>query len=165
MSVIAKSYAALHKVMKSLVLLGLLILLSASTSLVFSIQMDEKSVAPPLERAPASHSEVQDTQGRELNYVLVDQQVLIVADVTNALDKQLPFAYIVQIEDETGVIVSLGWLTGTLSPNQLLSPALSWTPQYPGTYHARVFVWEGIDIPSPLSHTLGIDIDVRFSEA
>ncbi len=147
--------------MKLVMILALLILFSFS-SLAFSLQLDENSI---LERAPASKSEIQDSQGTELSYVLVDQQVLIVADVTNALSVHQPFAYIVRIEDDTGVVVSLGWLSGSLSPNQLLSPALSWTPQYPGTYQVTVFVWEGIDNPSALSHTLSMDIEVRFSEA
>ena len=147
--------------MRSLVLLSLMILFTITSSLAFSIQ-DENSI---LERAPASIIEIQDSQGNELSQVLVDEQVLIVADVTNALSVHQPFAYIVQIEDDVGVVVSLGWLSGSLSPNQMLSPALSWTPNNIGTYQATVFVWEGIDNPSALSHTLSMDIEVRFSEA
>lgn len=150
--------------MKYLSLLGLLILFTLTSSFAFSVQLDEDSFGALLERAPVSQSEVQDTLGEELNYVLVDQQVLIVADVTNALDRQQPFAYIVQIQDEAGVVVSLGWLAGSLSPNQLLSPALSWIPKNPGTYHATIFVWEGIDNPNALSHTLDLEIDVRLSK-
>jgi len=138
-----------------------MILFTITSSLAFSIQ-DENSI---LERAPASIIEIQDSQGNELSQVLVDEQVLIVADVTNALSVHQPFAYIVQIEDDVGVVVSLGWLSGSLSPNQMLSPALSWTPNNIGTYQATVFVWEGIDNPSALSHTLSMDIEVRFSEA
>ena len=148
--------------MKLLLLAALLILFTSITSGAFSVQSNEDSV---LLQAPVSQSEIQDTLGEELSHVLVDQQVLIVADVTNALDRQLPFAYIVQIQDEDDVVVSLGWLAGSLSPNQVLSPALSWTPQDPGAYHATIFVWEGIDNPVALSHTLELQIDVRTKEA
>ena len=158
---IAKSYASLYLNMKSLMLLGLLTLFTVTSSMAYSIQ-DENSI---LDRTPASEPEIQDSQGNQLSYILVDQQVLIVADVTNALMTQQPFTYFVQIEDDTGVVVSLGWLSGSLSPNQMLSPALSWTPQYPGTYRASVFVWEGIDNPSPLSPSISLDIDVRLVEA
>ncbi len=147
--------------MKSLMLLGLMILFTFTSSLAYSVQ-DENSI---LDRTPASKPEIQDAQGNELAYVFVDQQVLIVADVTNALDKQQPFTYIVQIQDNDEVVVSLGWISGSLSPKQMLSPALSWTPLYPGTYRATVFVWEGIDKPSPLSPSIFIDIEVRLVEA
>jgi len=147
--------------MKSLILLGLMILFTITSSLAYSIQ-DENFT---LDRTPASEPEIQDSQGRQLSYILVDQQVLIVADVTNALGTQQPFTYFVQIQDDMGAVVSLGWLSGTLSPNQVLSPALSWTPLNPGTYKATVFVWEGIDNPSALSPSISIDIDVRLEEA
>ena len=146
--------------MKSLMLLGLMVLFTVTSSLAYSVQ-DENSI---LDRTPASKPEIQDSQGKQLSYILVDQQVLIVADVTNALDKQQPFTYIVQIQDNDEVVVSLGWLSGSLSPNQRLSPALSWTPLYPGTYRATVFVWEAINIPSPLSPSIFLDIEVRLAE-
>ena len=141
-------------------LLGLMVLFTVTSSLAYSVQ-DENSI---LDRTPASKPEIQDSQGKQLSYILVDQQVLIVADVTNALMTQQPFTYIVQIEDDTGAVVSLGWLSGSLSPKQMLSPALSWTPLYPGTYRATVFVWEAINIPSPLSPSIFLDIEVRLSE-
>ena len=146
--------------MKSLILFGLMILFTFASSLAYSVQ-DENSI---LDRTPASRPEIQDSQGKELSYILVDQQVLIVADVTNALMTQQPFTYFVQIEDDTEAVVSLGWLSGSLSPKQMLSPALSWTPLYPGTYRATVFVWEGIDNPSPLSPSISLDIEVRLAE-
>jgi len=147
--------------MKSLMLLGLMILFLVTNSFAYSVQ-DENSI---LDRTPVSEPQIQDSQGKQLSNILVDQQVLIVADVTNALNTQQPFTYFVQIEDDTGAVVSLGWLSGTLSPKQMLSPALSWTPLNPGTYSATVFVWEGIDNPSALSPSIYIDIEVRLAKA
>ena len=148
--------------MKYFLTVGFLILFTSTSSLAFSIQLDEDVTS--LEKAPASKLEFHNILGEELNYALVDQQLLIVADITNALDRQQSFAYIVQIQDETGTVISLGWLSGSLFPNQFLSPALSWTPQYPGTYHATIFVWEGIDNPTALSPTLELEIEVRLAE-
>ena len=148
--------------MKYLELFALLILFTSMSSLALAEQLDE--VGGSLQSAPATQSEIQDKQGEELSYVLVNQQVLITADVVNALDRQLAFAYIVQIQDETGTVLSLAWLTGSLSPNQSLSPALSWTPEHPGTYHATIFIWEGINNPTALSPTLDLEIDVRESD-
>ncbi len=148
--------------MKYLELFALLILFASMSSLALAEQLDE--VGGSLKSAPATQSEIQDKQGEELSYVLVNQQVLITADVVNALDHQLAFAYIVQIQDERGTVLSLAWLTGSLSPNQSLSPALSWTPEHPGTYHATIFIWEGINNPTALSHPLDLEIDVRESD-
>ena len=95
------------------------------------------------------------------NSLHVDNQVQIVADVSNSQDKIQPFAYLVQIQDENDVTISLAWLTGALSPKQTLSPALSWTPERPGTYTATIFVWESIDNPNALSRPLVLPLVVK----
>ena len=97
----------------------------------------------------------------EQAFVFVDQQVQIVADLTNSQDRIQNFAYIVQIKDDEGVSISLAWITGALSPNQRLSPALSWTPDKAGMYTAEIFVWESITNPDALSPPLHLEIEVR----
>ena len=97
----------------------------------------------------------------EEDFISVDNQVQIVADVRNSQEKIQPFAYLVQIQDENDVTVSLAWLTGSLSPKQMLSPALSWIPEYPGTYTVTIFVWESIDNPEALSPPLVLQLEVR----
>jgi hypothetical protein len=92
--------------------------------------------------------------------VSVDQQVQITADLTTGQDREQPFAYLVQIQDEDGVTVSLAWITGSLSAGQSFSPALSWIPTAPGTYTATVFVWESVDNPTALSPPVSAEIDV-----
>jgi hypothetical protein len=118
------------------------------------------TVVPPLERAPASNARVVDAFGNTLDEVSTDQQVQITADLTNGQDREQPFAYLVQIQDEDGVTVSLAWITGSLSAGQSFSPALSWIPTAPGTYTATVFVWESVDNPTALSPPVSVDIDV-----
>lgn len=98
---------------------------------------------------------------QEKDFVFVDEQVRIESDLTNSQDRVQSFAYIVQIKDSDGVTVSLGWITGSLSPNQRLSPALSWTPEKAGVYLAEIFVWDSITNPDPLSPPLHLDIEVR----
>jgi hypothetical protein len=95
--------------------------------------------------------------------VEVGKQIQIAADLTNNQDIEQDFAYIVQIQNEEGVTVSLAWLTGRLTPAQSFSPALSWTPQQSGSYEATIFVWESIDNPSALSPTLSLKINVGQS--
>ena len=97
----------------------------------------------------------------EDGFILVDQQVNIVSDVVNSQDRMQNFAYVVQIKNDEGVTVSLAWITGALSPNQRLSPGLSWTPESAGMYVAEIFVWDSITNPEPLSPPLYLEIDVR----
>jgi len=97
----------------------------------------------------------------EEDFISVDKQVQIVADVTNSQEKIQPFAYLVQIRDENDVTISLAWLTGSLFPKQMLSPALSWIPENPGTYTVTIFVWESIDNPEALSPPLVLQLEVR----
>jgi hypothetical protein len=118
------------------------------------------TVVPPLERAPASNARVVDAFGNTLDEVSVDQQVQVTADLTNGQDREQSFAYLVQIQDENGVTVSLAWITGSLSAGQSFSPALSWIPTASGTYTATVFVWESVDNPTALSPPVSVDITV-----
>ena len=90
----------------------------------------------------------------------VNKQVQITSDVTNNQDKTQPFAYLIQIQNHDGVVVSLSWLTGSLDSGQSLSPSQSWTPVSPGTYTAQIFVWAGINNPDALSVPLNMMITV-----
>jgi len=118
------------------------------------------SIVPPLERAPASNPRIVDAFGNELDTVDVDQQVQITADLANGQDRDQPFAYLVQIQDEDGITVSLSWITGSLAPGQSLNPAQSWTPDSPGEYHIQIFVWASVDNPDALSPPVSTTVDV-----
>jgi len=121
------------------------------------------SSVPPLERAPGANLRVVDTFGNTLNTLRVDGQVQITADVVNNQDRNQPFAYLVQIQNEDGVTVSLAWIADTdgLQPNQKLAPALSWVPEHIGTYTATVFIWESVANPTALSPPLTIELNVN----
>ena len=92
--------------------------------------------------------------------VTVDKQVMIMADLSSGQDRDQKFAYIVQIRDENGVVISLSWITGSLTPGQSFSPALSWTPISAGTYTIQIFVWESVNNPDALSVPLLLSVDV-----
>lgn len=92
--------------------------------------------------------------------VLVDHQVQITADLTNNQKREQPFAYLVQIQNEDGVTISLSWITGSLAPGQSMNPSQSWMPTETGIYNAQIFVWESIDNPDALSAPLTIKINV-----
>jgi len=91
----------------------------------------------------------------------VDEQIMIMADISNNQDVQQNFAYITQVRNDDNVVISLAWLTGSLSPRQSFSPAQSWIPDEPGVYHIQVYVWESIDNPSALSPPLSMIVNVN----
>ena len=91
----------------------------------------------------------------------VDEQIMIMADISNNQDVQQNFAYITQVKNDNDVVISLSWLTGSLSPRQSFSPAQSWIPNESGNYRIQIFVWESIDNPEALSPPLSMTVNVR----
>ena len=92
--------------------------------------------------------------------LVVDEQIMIMTDISNNQDVQQNFAYITQVKNDNGVVISLSWLTGSLSPRQTFSPAQSWIPTESGIFHIKIFVWEGIDNPDALSPPLSMTVSV-----
>ena len=90
----------------------------------------------------------------------VNQQIQISADITNHQTKSQNFVYLVQIKNDADIIISLGWISGQLTPDQKLSPSLSWTPTESGEFIAEVFVWEGIVSHKALSEYTTLQISV-----
>jgi hypothetical protein len=119
------------------------------------------TIVPPLERAPASNLKPVDAFGNSLSTVAVDQQVQLTADLSNNQDREQKFAYLLQVQNQSGVTVALSWITGELTPGQQLSPAVSWIPTEIGTYTATVFVWESVDNPTALSPPVKTEIVVN----
>ena len=105
------------------------------------------TVVPPLERVPISNLKAVDSFGSTLDTISVDSQIQLEADLTNGQDKLQDFAYLVQIQDENGVTVSLDWITGTLTAGQSFTAGSSWTPTEAGTYEVTAFAWESIEEP------------------
>ena len=92
--------------------------------------------------------------------VQVNKQVQITADLTNNQDRKQPFAYLVQIQNEDVVTISLSWITGMLEPGQSMNPSQSWTTAEPGMYNVQIFVWESVDNPDALSAPLTMKLKV-----
>ncbi len=93
-------------------------------------------------------------------FLVVDEQIMIMTDISNNQDVQQNFAYITQVKNDNGVVISLPWLTGSLSPRQTFSPTQSWIQTESGIFHIQIFVWEGIDNPDALSPPLSMIVSV-----
>ena len=92
---------------------------------------------------------------------IVDEQIMIVTDISNGQDVQQNFAYITQVTNDENVVISLSWLTRSLSPRQMFSPAQSWIPTESGLYTIQIFVWESITNPEALSPPLSMSVNVH----
>ena len=100
-----------------------------------------------LERASIEQPRLENAFGLTItDNVNVNQQIQISADITNHQEKSQNFVYLVQIKNESGFVVYFGWISGQLTPDQKLSPSLSWVPQEDGEYFTEIFVWEGLKI-------------------
>ncbi len=138
---------------KEVIVLGILLVLSISFTSAFALT--------ELQRATVSDPRLENAFGSPVgNNLNVDQQIQISANITNNQEKSQNFVYLVQIKDKTGFVISLGWISGQLTPDQKLSPSLSWSPNKSGEFTAEVFVWEGLINHSALSEYTTLQINV-----
>ncbi len=138
---------------KSIVLLVFLLVFSISFTTVFALT--------DLQKATISDPRLVNTSGISIgNNVNVDQQFQISADITNNQEKSQNFVYLVQIKNNEGFVVSLGWISGQLTPDQKLSPSLSWTPNESGEFTTEIYVWEGLINHKALSQYTTLQINV-----
>jgi len=131
---------------------------SESISMVATVLLG--STGPPLERAPASHARIIDSFGNSINSPAVGEQIQISSDVANGMNREQKFAYLVQIQDDSGTTELLAWIDGTLNPGSSFSVSSSWIPQKEGDYTATMFVWESIDNPTALSPPISLGFTV-----
>lgn len=114
-----------------------------------------------LERATIDNPRLENAFGTPIvDNINVNQQIQISADITNNQKKSQNFIYLVQIKNEYGIGVSLGWFSGLLTPDQKLSPSLSWISDKSGEYTAEIFVWEGLVNHNALSEYITLQINV-----
>jgi len=57
-------------------------------------------------------------------------------------------------------VVSVGWISGQLTPDQKLNPSLSWTPVDSGEFTAEIFVWEGLQNQRALTENTTLPVNV-----
>ena len=129
--------------------------------LVLSISFIPAFALTGLERTTIDNPRLENAFGTPIvDNVNVNQQIQISADIRNNQEKSQNFVYIVQLKNDTGVVVSLGWISGQLTPDQKLSPSLSWTADKPGEFIAEIFVWEGLINHSALAEYTVLQINV-----
>ena len=137
--------------------IGLLAVLVIAVSITPAFALTES------ERVSISDPKLVNAFGLSLgNSINVDQQVQIASDVMNNQEKSQKIAYLVQVKDDNGFIVSVGWVVGVeLNPNQKFEQAVSWIPKDAGVFTAEIFVWEGFPVNhKALAESITIQINV-----
>lgn len=114
-----------------------------SILLTFTIFINPAFAIEPLDRVDITNPRLVNSFGSKISeQINVNQQVQITADVKNNQEKTQKFVFIVQVKNQNGVIITIGWISGLLNPGQTFSPALSWMPKTSGEYTAEIFVWD-----------------------
>jgi len=133
----------------------LVIVMATSVSIIPAFAVTE------LERATIEDPRVENAFGIPIiDNVNVHQQIQISSDITNNQMKSQTFVYIVQLKNEEGFVVSVGWISGQLTPDQKLNPSLSWTPVDSGEFTAEIFVWEGLQNQRALTENTTLPVNV-----
>lgn len=99
----------------------------------------------------APNFKVVNSLGEEIRSPIVEQQLNLQTSLKNQSDKNIDWAYIVQVINSDGAIVDLNYATGSIVKNQTLNAALSWTPHQSGRYNIEIFVWNNLRDIDPLA--------------
>ena len=75
----------------------------------------------------------------------------IVGNIENKINYNQEFIYFFQIKNSDGSVISLSWIQGQLSPNQILDISQSWIPQKSDTYILETYVWNSLTELMPMS--------------
>lgn len=107
-----------------------------------------------------SEPKLVDLFGRSINAVNVEKPVLVQTTVTNNLEEDQPFVYILQVKDKNDFTVMLTWIKGNMYAKSSFNPGISWTPESKGDYNIEIFVWKSIDElgVSPLTKSLKVSV-------
>ena len=131
--------------------------------LVITVSFTPAFALTELEKTSINNPKLVNAFGTPLGTSInVDQQVQISADIMNNQETSQKIAYLVQVKDEGGFVVSVGWVVGVeLNPHQEFTQSISWIPTEVGKFSAEIFVWEGFPInPNALSEHISIQINV-----
>lgn len=129
------------------------VLFSASLSSAFALEGTQRAEI----KNPRLANSFGETVSQNVN---THQQVQISADVVNKQATPQVFVYIVQIEGNNGIAHKLTWISASLNAGQTLSPAISWTPNRPGSYVANMYVWDSIKDANALAVPISYKITV-----
>ena len=122
-------------------------------SLIFAIIIIGANSAYGYEEISTSDFKIVNSLGEEIKSPVVDQQLNLQTSLKNTSEKNIDWAYIVQVINSDGAIADLNYATGSLAKNQTLAAALSWTPSERGNYKIEIFILDNLRDINPLAPT------------
>jgi hypothetical protein len=78
-------------------------------------------------------------------------QVMISTTYRNIIENDLSFVGIIEIRDQSGITVYLGWQTGVIKPLGNKTFGVSWFAEAPNFYMARTFAFSDLETYKVLS--------------
>jgi len=101
-----------------------------------------------------------DGFGNPVTSILSETQIQIVGTIKNQINYDQEFIYFFQIKNSENSVISLSWIQGKLSPNQILDISQSWIPKNSDNYILETYVWNSLNELVPLSSPTSISIIV-----
>jgi hypothetical protein len=115
----------------------------------------------PIDRILVSPIFLSNGFGNPTNSFLSNIQMQIVGSIENQINYDQEFIYFFQIKNSDGVVTSISWIQGQLSPNQILDISQSWIPEKPDTYILETYVWNSLTELMPMSPPISTMIIVN----
>jgi hypothetical protein len=115
----------------------------------------------PIDRILVSPIFLSNGFGNPTNSFLSNTQMQIVGSIENQINYDQEFIYFFQIKNSDGVVTSISWIQGQLSPNQILDISQSWIPEKPDTYILETYVWNSLTELMPMSPPISTMIIVN----
>ena len=113
-----------------------------------------------INRIQTSSISFSDSFGNPLDSIISETQMQIVGTIENQLNYDQEFIYFFQIKNSDNSVLSLSWIQGKLSPNQILDISQSWIPEKSDHYILETYVWNSLNNLIPLSPTISSSIIV-----
>ena len=101
-----------------------------------------------------------DSFGNTLDSLISEMQIQVVGKIENQLNYDQEFIYFFQIKNSDNSVISLSWIQGKLSPNQILDISQSWIPEKSENYVLETYVWNSLNDSIPLSPPISTSIIV-----
>ena len=105
----------------------------------------------PINRIQTSPIFLSNNFGYPITNYLSNIQMEIVGNIENKLNYDQEFIYFFQIKNSGGSVISLSWMQGQLSPNQILDISQSWIPEKSDIYFLETYVWNSLNNLIPMS--------------
>jgi len=121
-------------------------------------------LCPPLERAFMEEPQIFNLAHKvpiSVTQLNTGDTAIIRTEITNPLNMNNQFAYIMQVKNSDDVVVSLSWIRSELRANETMKAESTWIPESPGTYVIELFIWTDIDNPVALSPVRTTEVEVK----